>query len=384
MQIKNSGGVQHYNIRNSSIEILKIISMLLICIGHVTQTLGTKFEWVDPSYVIDLKNTTNSLSHFFLSWMRGFGYQGNLIFFTCSAWFLLGNDKVNKKKVLYMLADVWIINFIFALIFKIGNWYDVPIKTFIKCLLPNTFELNWYITYYLIIFCIHPFLNKIISSLSRRQLLSFSVIMTILYFGIDFISGGHFGYNNLILFINIYFVIAYIKLYLKNYSENIKQNIIGFFIGIIGTLILMLLTNILGQHLTFFSTKLLHWCQNNNPFALLTAISLFNLFKHREFVNKPINYISKLTLLIYIIHENFLLRSYIRPNIWLKIYIRFGYNLIILKDLCFAIILFLFSIIIACLYKLLIQKPVYYICDKLYYILSKIYNKSLNKLLQLN
>lgn len=305
-----------------------------------------------------------------------------MIFFICSAWFLLESKKINPKKILYIIANVWVINILVLIIFKIIGLYEIPISSILKCLLPTTFDLNWYITYYLLFYCIHLGLNKIINSLTKKKLLIICVVMMFLYFGIDFIQGVHFAYTDLVCFISVYFVIAYIKLYLPQLSNDKKKNLILLTFGIGCTIASLLLINFLGYHIEFFSDKLLHWRKNNNPFLLIIGITLFNLFRQKKISNDFINYISGLTMLIYIIHENLFVREYLRPIIWNWIYNNIGYSYIVILDLVFALLLFVVSMIFAWFYARTLQKNVYKICDYFYKKLSKVFNLFTDKILK--
>jgi len=212
--------------RESGIELLKIIAMVLIVISHVTQTLndvGNEYARLD--YVIDCRMATTSIISPILAWMRSFGQQGNLIFFLCSAWFLLDSKKVNYQKVLRMIADVWVINIIILLIFELGGWYSVSAKNMIKSLLPTTFGTNWYITCYLLFYLIHTKLNQIIEACTQKELLTIDIVALALYYGAGYIKGDLFFTSNLILFVVVYFTVAYLKKYLCVMRENTKPRL---------------------------------------------------------------------------------------------------------------------------------------------------------------
>lgn len=313
--------------------------------------------------------------------MTGFGAIGNIIFFTCSSWFLLDSNKIKKQKVILILSSVWTINFIFLIVFKIGNWYTIDKKTIIKILFPNTFELNWYLTYYLLFYCIHPFLNKVINGLSKKEHLKIALILFILYFIVDFLLGSYFAFNNLVFFIVLYFIISYMKKYLKTIVEDKKVNMIILITSILLYLLLLLLTNFLGFRISILQNKMLYWVKNNNPFFVIIGITTFNLFYTNKFNNKLINLISSLLMLIYIIHENFFIINYIRPLIWLYIKNYFGYNNIIIEDLAFSALLFISSAIFAIVYKFFIEKLIIklwtYNCDKI----EKLFNNILGLLI---
>ena len=111
------------------------------------------------------------------------------------------------------------------------------------------------------------------------------------------------------------------------------------------------------------------------------VISSFNLMRRLDFKNKTINYISGLTLLIYIIHENIILRSYYRPWIWRYVYLNFGYKNLVLCTLGIAVVIFLFGTIASIIYVKTLRKAVASLSDNLYELLRGHYLKFENKAL---
>lgn len=189
------------------------------------------------------------------------------------------------------------------------------------------------------------------------------------------LGGGYFFSSTLILWVTIYLIIAYIKLYVRGSAESLKLNILLAVIGILGNVSLILLTNFLGLKLSFFSKELLRWSDSCNPFLILTAIALMNIARRGHFKNKAINNISKLSLLIYIIHENILLRSYYRPYMWQYVYENFGYEYVILWVFVMAIIIFVSAAIISFLYEKTLQRLVKAASEKIYVCIKALYGK---------
>lgn len=260
----------------------------------------------------------------------------------------------------------------FLIVFKILNIYPIGLKEIIKSIFPTIFALNWYITCYLLLYLIYPYLNEIIYKRTKAELLTCVFIMFVLYQGINYIHYGHFFPSSLIEFIVVYFEIAYVKLYLKKYNQNIKINVIILLLSFIAIPILIIFTNFLGMNITFFQDKLQHWGGNECPFILINSICLFNIFDNVKFHSKIINFISSLSLLIYIFHENYFVREYLRPNIWIYIYKNYGYNNVVLINLLISIFIFFISIFVSILYKVLLQPKLYKTSDFLHdFILGK-------------
>lgn len=102
---------------------------------------------------------------------------------------------------------------------------------------------------------------------------------------------------------------------------------------------------------------------------------MFNIANNVRFENKAVNYVSGLSILIYVFHENLLLRTFYRPLMWNYIYSQFGYEYILFWTLVMVIIVFSFGLIASIIYKSTIQKAVTVVCDWLYPILQGIYGK---------
>ena len=359
--------------RESAIELLKIIAVLLIIIRHVIQTLFYENSFISyHEYVLDLSFATTKIQMLVLSVLAYCGAWGNDIFFICSAWFFLQSKKVNKKKWVFILIEIWTISTI-ILLFTYFMWGGISNKLIIKCILPTIFGNNWYMTCYLLFYPIHPILNGIIERMSKQELFRISIVMFVLYFGFDFIKGDLFYPSQIILWIAIYFIIAYIKCYLKVFIDNINLNVIVLILGISGNVGLIFLTNYLGLHFSFFEDKLLHWCKDSNPFLLIVSIAILNIARNIHFENCFINYVSKLSMLIYIIHENLILRTYFRPYLVNYIYQNYGYSKILIYVPILVMVIFIFSAVCAAAYKCTLQKIVYKLSGKIYIIFSKIF-----------
>lgn len=370
--------------RNSSIELLKIIAMFMIVISHLAQSYGTLHTNlpVTQEYFYDLKIASVNINNIIMILLRSLGAIGNDIFFICTAWFLVDSKKSNKKKVIEMLLDVWAINIAFLLILKNGG-VNVGKKDEIKAILPNTFALNWYITCYVIFYIIHPYLNKMIERLEKKGLLFLSLFMLFLYSIMNTITGGLFFTSNLIVFVTIYLCVAYIKKYMIKTISNKKIDRTIAILAVIFYILTIILLNALGTRISVLNSKMLHFVKTENPLFLLFAFSLFNLFRSRNFVNKGINNLSKLTLYIYVIQENSLFRTYIRPYIFVFIKDNMGYDLLPLWTILSAVLLFIASAILSWIYKVTLHKLIVKFVNKNYEKVRKLYNRFMDKVMSI-
>ena len=199
------------------------------------------------------------------------------------------------------------------------------------------------------------------------------------------IDADFFFGNSLIHFIGFYFIVSYLKKNNLNVISNFKKNIICFFIGISLSIMLLIAMNFVGLHMSIAAQNVLHFTAlNHNPINFLIAFSLFNIFRYLKFQSKIINYISSLTMLIYIIHENDLFRAYLRSDLLYDFWEISNKMNIVLFVLIFSAALFIASTIIAIVYNKLFQHWVHKLAERIIQLVLKFYGKVEKFILRLN
>ena len=284
-------------VRNSSIELLKIIAMIMIAISHSAQR-----DEMFSEYIV------------YIAFIRQLGQIGNAIFIICSAYFLVDSNKTKKEKIINIILDSFTISMIFLIITLISG-VNVSAETIIRQFIPISLGNNWFISCYLLFYIIHPYLNIIIEKIDKKQFTRLSVGLLIYVF-LQFLFKNKLYYSYLIGFVIIYFLVAYMKKYLINFTKNIKLNLIILIVSIILSFLVIVVTNQLGMKFDFFKDKILYWNRFINFILLAIAISMFNLFNSIKMKNKFINSIASLSLLFYLIHDNMLFRDYIKPILY--------------------------------------------------------------------
>lgn len=365
------------NNRNSSIDLLKIIAILLIVLCHTIP------YWENDTVtgLINIYNSTNSVNEFLVILISYLGQIGNCLFVICSAYFLIDNDKVKIKKVLSIVIDTFFISVAIMIIF-ILNGQMLTIKEIIKNLLPITFNNNWFVGCYILYYIIHPVLNKFINSINQKQLLTVNIFLIVYFCIIQFAVRK--VYTPVIGFIVIYFLVAYMKKYMKHYMKNININYLLLILSIVVQILSLIILNFLGLHYSSFGNKMRYMAYLYNPLTIIASLSIFNIISNKKIMNNKINYVASLTLLIYIIHENILIRNYIRSAYFEKIYITIGYNYIVPITICSGILVFIASVFISIIYKNTIQKITKKISDLIYEKGSIYFNKVIDMLVKIN
>ncbi|MBU7478876.1 acyltransferase family protein, partial [Lactiplantibacillus pentosus] len=103
--------------RESGIEALKIIAIFMIVLYHSTQTLNSQSTiYASQHYALARGMATTNIQRIIIFLFGNLAGVGNMLFFICSSWLLCKSKKQHKLKLLYMLADVWVISIIWLIV----------------------------------------------------------------------------------------------------------------------------------------------------------------------------------------------------------------------------------------------------------------------------
>nr|WP_232226973.1 acyltransferase [Marinilactibacillus sp. 15R] len=224
-----------------------------------------------------------------------------------SGYFLYNKNKPIMSKVFRLVLETFAFTMtIFLFLLIIGE-----VKFSNRYLLLSIFSIfygkYWFITVYIVMFTLSPYLNIVIRYLSKKQHLQ---LLAILFFieaiwqfmhVVDAI-GVNDGYS-VFHFIFLYFLAAFLGKYgfvIRDFNKYIYLS--GFFS--------MTMVNTIISYLSPSSIDKLF--RYNSPVIIFSAFCLFMFFKKISFQSKLINRVSKYTLGIYLVHEHF----FIRPLLW--------------------------------------------------------------------
>lgn len=353
--------------RQSGIELLKIIAIFLIVVSHVSQSLfvdGTNAIGAND-YFINLSLPTLLPLNFFLSLCRFAGTLGNTLFIGITCWFVCGQKKLKIKKIIIMYLNTYVISMIFLLIFSLSLGYsNLDKEKVLHSFFPIYFETNWYITFYLIFCLVYPLINFVLEKIGRKPHLIIASLLFFYTFILSFIfkkiPSGKF-----VTWIAEFLVISYLRTYKTDLLNKKKLSLITLISSFILGISLIVIYNLVGVYNEDLNINFLHFNLNYNPFTFVFAISAINLFSTLKFSNKVINYISSLTLFIYLIHENVFVRGYFRLMVWEKIYVTFGFSNLFWWFLLYCVALFVASLVASIIYDQTINRLIKFVVNKI-------------------
>ena len=284
------GIINKYNERNSSYELLRILCMLFVVGGHLIGK-GMQITYDNTLLGGGEDYTLSTLFYCFCT-------VAVSTFILISGYFGIN---FNWRKILKIWFSVLFYSWIIA-IYKILG--ENNLRGSLPYFLPIISNEFWFISCYFILCGVSPLLNKLVDSLSKRQLKQLVLLNCVVFYGwatFNYIFNFRqfvpdFG-GGIINFIILYLIGRYIKLY-----GFVNRPSLFWACAFIGNTFLMVLLELLYSYILHF--RFTSFENINSVFVVANAIFLFLTFKNLHFHNRYINYLAVYCLAVYIIHFN--------------------------------------------------------------------------------
>lgn len=290
--------------RNSSIELIRIIAMMFIIMGHLAAHGILKVAAENPLEIWRGGATYNKLFSILL--MLG-GRVGVALFFMISGYFQIYKSTVSVRKVVYETVFYSVLLQLVALILKIGSLGNIARGFF-----PISSGSWWYVSSYVVLMLCSPTINQYYLKLKRKQKIFMIIFAWVFLYTVPYVF--KLQYYSLERGVVFYLIGAYIRTEVD--IENIRkfrfQLIVSFFF-------LWTAYAPLGYMFYTGMNKLFSMVVDgiifNGIIIVGCAVMLFVLFASKKAgCNKTINTIAKSTFGIYLLHDN-MYRNYIWDNL---------------------------------------------------------------------
>lgn len=352
--------------RDSSIELLRIFSMVLI-VGHHLAIHGG-FDWSGNSI---------SIPHFWIVFLTMGGKIGVNLFVFISGYFLINSkDKVpDLKKILRLFGQVLFFSVLFYFIFVAFGNETINLKSLFAAFFPIGNSTWWFASTYLVMYLFYPYLNTFLHSLDKHTYQRLLILVFFIWAVLPTFTNKTYESNNLLWFFCMYSMAGYARLY--GYNSKFKSYQY-FLFALFMLLITYLATDgivVLGTKLEIFADKDRFLYASQRITTMFSTFSIFlgviNLKK--PFYNKFVNTVASATFGVYLIHEN----PYVSNVLWTKVFHCDMYQnrLMLIPLSVFAVL----AVFVACTFlELIFQNTI----EKLYMVLVNKYADLLNLKLQ--
>lgn len=332
--------------RKSGIELLRIICMLMIIVLHA-YTYGGISNIAD-TYGGEFKDTAYFIWSFFRTPVN--------VFIIITGYFM-SKDVLDFKKSYRRIPKVYATMMFYSILLTLtafiiynSNSLLIPQETSdtlsaadslqvyttkqlsgklaiystIKMFFP-IFSRQWYfLTNYILILFLSPFINKVLVEIDKKQfkiLLGLLFIFLSIYPTISTMGGFkeifstekvlpiEYG-KSFISFLFMFIIGAYLKRFVND-DEKLHFKYLGYFIVLclIDFSLYYWLKDVKLNHVALYNTSV--FGQFSNPFVILESVAIFLFFRGFQFKSRIINFIAGTTIGIYAIHEHPLIRGYI-------------------------------------------------------------------------
>lgn len=277
--------------RASNFELLRIVCMFFIIAHHYTV-----YGFVIPE---GAPVTVN------LVLMKLFSYAGKSfvdIFVMISGYFLVSSGPSAKKAVKLWL-QVSIISAVIALCFYASGRAS-GLRGLVEGFFPILYSVYWFATTYFVLYLLSGYINTLIRALSREGLLGLICLLTVICSVLPTLLAARMAASNLLLFVLLYLIAAYIRLYSPRVFESRYCLAIG-----VGLNLLFLSVNMAAYSLSDSSPFCARLAVNFDAMekipTLLCAVFIFAGFKNlRMKSSRLVNQLGASTFGAYLLHHN--------------------------------------------------------------------------------
>ena len=290
--------------KRTNIEVLRILSMFLVVVSHCIYHGIKPNEGFQSYYQLD--SLIGSLNWFTMEALYLISCVAVNCFVMISGYFLIEKVQFRWNGIL----RTWIQTVFYCLCFLVLSLLggrNCGVKDVISNLLPIFGGKYWFVTCYIGLMLIAPFLSKVAISVSKKQYTLLLVIMLCLNFQFPY-GDIYGGFNTIMWFAFLYLVAGYVRLH----------NIPPFFVKYKGILLIgcwialvafALLFNIVTGGGVFYLVSTAY----HGPvfFLSLLVFIYFTYTKMEGGFSRIICTIAPYTFGVYLIHDNYFVREWL-------------------------------------------------------------------------
>ncbi len=292
--------------RQSNIELLRIIAMLIIVAHHVAVHSGFGF----PS-------DTVTFNRLWIQFIQIGGKVGVNIFVLISGYFSVTSPALSHNKTVKLWLQIFTYSASLYLIAMVAFDEALTMKGAFKNFMPVTHSKWWFAGTYFILLLLSPFINRLLNSLDKKAYGKFLLITGLCWCVMPSLINQRVQSNSLLWFVFLYSLAGYIRLHVDTTRFKSCFCILGACVATLLIYAWTVMYMVLGTDDEFFAKRITYFHEMYMFPMLLIALLLFLGFLNLNMGYKPIvNVVSSATFGVYLIHEN----NYIRELLWKTIF----------------------------------------------------------------
>lgn len=276
--------------RQSNIELLRIISILLVCILHANFS------------ALDVPAISRESSSLFVDFVRleyeSIALVAVNVFILISGYFSI---KINSQRIIGLCFTIFFWNILLSLAAVCLGW--ISLSQGFKLLIPGLND--WFVQCYLLLVLVSPLCNYFVGSISVADLKKYILVFLVLEFlfgWLVFWGYAFYGGYSLLHFIGIYLIGRYMELSKFKINISIGKAILNFVILMSGPAVVLFVVLYFLEIENIRVFLIQRFTAYSSPFNILGAVFLLLIFKKITLRSKIINNLSTAVFSVYLIH----------------------------------------------------------------------------------
>ena len=284
--------------RDSNIELLRIVAMMMIVLHHLClygyQGFGAAGWGVDTERNLLIVG----------------GKIGVDVFVLISGYFL-ASGRIKVSSFLRVLLEAWFYALVIGLLCAAVSPATFELKAFLKSFLPTGGGLPWFVTAYLGMYLAAPWLSKLALGLDKSSFKQMLLVGFVALSALPTLTNLSFISSNFTWFCYLFLVACFIRRF--DISQAFSRCLL------IGGGCLLVLSVIgleaLSARLPFVVGHVAYFSNQDSFFTLAISVGMLCLFKDMKVGHlKWVNMIAGGTFGVYLIHENVFMRQLLWPH----------------------------------------------------------------------
>ena len=287
--------------RNSNIELLRILMMLVIVAHHYIVNSGV------IQCIVSTPPHSLQINRFNVYFALIFGWGGKTainVFILITGYFMC-RQQFKWRKVVFLALEIVLYRWLIYGIFLSSGYESFNLKEFIKTVLVLPYDFGWgFSSSFVGLYVLVPFINKLLSTLEKKELEKLICVLLVLFTGFStFLFNTSFEYIG--WYVTVYLIGSYLRLYEMNWMSS--RRITGLLCACslafswLSVICIRFVAEKMNRNLPYYYFV----ADSNKVLAIATAISLFLLFKNINIgSNRLINKFAASTFGVLMIHAS--------------------------------------------------------------------------------
>lgn len=289
-------------VRESNFELLRCILMFMVIILHYNlEGMGSAFSYVVPG----------TINYYFIYFIESMSIGATNVFVLLAGYFgWKSKDRMTLRKPIGLAIYVVAYNVLFCILNTVLLGHPISIWTIFFNLIPK----NWYITLYVTLLILSPYINWMIPKISSKALdrlilLMFGLfavyptILDILSEKFMVVTSGMYPIS-MTTSLYGYSIVNFVMLYLIGaalskqnlFQHSMKWDVLAY---VVLTCVVFVQKIKLGAAWSYA-----------NPILIMSGIAFFNIFRKMHFTSKVVNILAKASLGVFLLHTQYMVCQY--------------------------------------------------------------------------